>query len=47
VHDTAQRLGALELGADDLRRAGSIAAIDTVVAGEFAVEVELAGETGG
>jgi valyl-tRNA synthetase len=42
VHDTAQRLGALELGADDLRRAGSIAAIDTVVADEFAVQVELA-----
>jgi valyl-tRNA synthetase len=45
VHDTAQRLGALELGADDLRRAGSIGAIDTVVADEFAVEVELARET--
>jgi valyl-tRNA synthetase len=44
VHDTAQRLGALELGADDLRRAGSIAAIDTVVAEQFAVEVELAQE---
>ncbi|HLB21879.1 MAG TPA: valine--tRNA ligase, partial [Solirubrobacteraceae bacterium] len=46
VHDTAQRLDALELGADDLRRAGSIAAIDTAVAEEFAVEVELAREAG-
>ena len=45
VHDTAQRLAALQLGAGDLRQAGSIAAIDTVVAEEFAVEVELVQET--
>jgi len=44
VHDTARRLAALQLGTDDLRQAGSIAAIDTVVAEEFAVEVELVRE---
>jgi valyl-tRNA synthetase len=42
VHDTAERLSALQLGEDDLRQAGAIARIDTVEAEEFAVEVELA-----
>jgi valyl-tRNA synthetase len=42
VHDTAERLSALELGEDDLREAGAIARIDTVEAEELAVEVELA-----
>jgi valyl-tRNA synthetase len=45
VQDNAQRLAALELGAGDLRQAGSIETIETVVAEEFAVEVELAQET--
>jgi valyl-tRNA synthetase len=45
VHDSAERLAALELGAEDLRRAGSIEAIEMAVAGEFAVDVELAEET--
>jgi valyl-tRNA synthetase len=42
VHDTPERLAALELAADDLRLAGSIDAIDTVDADELAVDVELA-----
>jgi valyl-tRNA synthetase len=42
VHDTPERLAALELAADDLRLAGSIDVIDTVEADEFAVDVELA-----
>ncbi len=42
VHDTAERLSALELGSGDLRQAGSIEALAAVVAQEFAVEVELA-----
>jgi valyl-tRNA synthetase len=42
VHDSAERLAALELGEEDLRQAGSIEAIETVAADEFAVEVELA-----
>jgi len=42
VHDTPERLRALELGADDLREAGSIALIETEEAEEFSVEVELA-----
>ncbi|MHB8233994.1 MAG: valine--tRNA ligase [Solirubrobacteraceae bacterium] len=42
VHDNAERLAAMQLGSDDLRQAGSIAAIETVEADEFAVEVELA-----
>jgi len=45
VQDSAQRLAALELGAGDLRQAGSIETIETLVAEEFAVEVELAQET--
>ncbi|HEX4484594.1 MAG TPA: valine--tRNA ligase [Solirubrobacteraceae bacterium] len=42
VHDTAERLAALELAADDLRLAGSIEQIATSVAEELAVTVELA-----
>ena len=42
MHDTPERLSALELGLDDLREAGSIERIETVEAEEFAVEVELA-----
>jgi valyl-tRNA synthetase len=44
VHDSAERLAALELGADDLSQAGSIETIETVQASEFAVTVELADE---
>ncbi len=44
VHDTAERLVALELAADDLRLAGSIETIEALAADEFAVEVELAEE---
>jgi valyl-tRNA synthetase len=42
VRDSAKRVAALELGAEDLRQAGSIETIEMVVAEEFAVEVELA-----
>jgi valyl-tRNA synthetase len=42
VHDSAERLEALELGADDLRQAGSVEALETVEAPEFSVAVELA-----
>ncbi len=48
VHDTPERLDALELAVDDLRLAGSIATIETVAidaADEFAVDVELADES--
>ena len=45
VHDTAPRLAALQLGADDLRQAGSLQAIETVEADDFAVEVQLARES--
>jgi hypothetical protein len=44
VHDSAERLAALGLGVEDLRLAGSIEAVATVEAEEFAVEVELADE---
>jgi valyl-tRNA synthetase len=44
VHDTAERLQALELGEGDLRQAGAIDVIERVEAEELAVEVELAGE---
>jgi valyl-tRNA synthetase len=44
VHDTAERLSALQLGEDDLRQAGAIERIDTAVAEELSVEVELAEE---
>jgi valyl-tRNA synthetase len=42
VHDTLARLAALELGAEDLREAGSIEALETREAEEFSVVVELA-----
>jgi valyl-tRNA synthetase len=42
VHDTTDRLQALELGSDDLLLAGSIERLDMVASDEFAVEVELA-----
>jgi valyl-tRNA synthetase len=45
VHDTTERLQALELGSDDLLLAGSIERLDAVAADEFAVEVELAEES--
>ncbi len=44
VHDSAERLAAMGLGSEDLCQAGSIAAIESVEAEEFAVEVELAEE---
>ncbi len=44
VHDTAERLEALELGEGDLKLAGSIELIERAPASEFAVEVELAPE---
>jgi valyl-tRNA synthetase len=44
VHDTPERLAALELAAADLRLAGSIELIETAVADELAVTVELAEE---
>jgi valyl-tRNA synthetase len=46
VRDTAERLHALELGADDLLLAGSIEQLEPVADGEFAVEVELAAQEG-
>ena len=42
VRDSAERLAALELGAEDLRQAGSVALIETEPAEELLVEVELA-----
>ncbi len=42
VHDTPERLEALELGAGDLRQAGSIEALERVEAEEASVAVELA-----
>ncbi len=42
VHDTRERLAALELGAEDLREAGSIELIEMLEADELAVAVELA-----
>jgi valyl-tRNA synthetase len=47
VHDTPARLAALELGAEDLREAGSIELIEMLEADELAVAVELAEETDG
>jgi len=44
VHDTGERLRALELGSGDLLAAGSIEALDLLEAEEFAVAVELAPE---
>jgi len=42
VHDTPERLRALELGSGDLRQAGNIEDLQTAQAEEFAVEVVLA-----
>ena len=42
VHDTPERLRALQLGLGDLLQAGAIARLERVEADEFAVEVELA-----
>jgi valyl-tRNA synthetase len=42
VHDTAERLSALELGEDDLYQAGAIERIERVEAEELVVDVELA-----
>jgi valyl-tRNA synthetase len=44
VRDSAERLVSLELGSADLRQAGSIETIETVVGDEFAVDVQLADE---
>jgi valyl-tRNA synthetase len=44
VRDRAERLEALALGEDDLRRAGVIEQLETAEAEEFAVEVQLAEE---
>jgi valyl-tRNA synthetase len=44
VSDTPERLDALELGSGDLMLAGSIERIETAVAEELAVEVELGEE---
>ncbi|HEY0517545.1 MAG TPA: valine--tRNA ligase [Solirubrobacteraceae bacterium] len=44
VHDRPQRLAALELAADDLVEAGSIAVLERAESEEFGVEVELAPE---
>jgi valyl-tRNA synthetase len=46
VHDTRERLGALELGRGDLLEAGSIGALEGIEAEELAVEVELAEQSG-
>jgi valyl-tRNA synthetase len=45
VHDTPERLRALELGSGDLLQAGAIERLEQREAEEFAVEVELADET--
>jgi valyl-tRNA synthetase len=45
VHDTPERLAALELCSGDLREAGAIEALEQREAEELAVEVELAEET--
>ena len=42
VRDSAERSHALELGAGDLRQAGSVEALETAEAPEFSVAVELA-----
>ncbi len=47
VRDTPERLSALELGAEDLREAGSIETLERAEAEEFAVEVELAEDPAG
>jgi valyl-tRNA synthetase len=45
VHDTPERLAALELCSGDLLEAGAIEALEQREAEEFAVEIELAEET--
>jgi valyl-tRNA synthetase len=47
VRDRPERLEALELGAEDLREAGSIETLERAEAEEFAVEVELAEDPAG
>jgi valyl-tRNA synthetase len=47
VHDNPARLGALALGVEDLRAAGSIETVATAESEEFAVEVELLEESEG
>jgi valyl-tRNA synthetase len=47
VTDTPERIGALELGAEDLRQAGSIESLQTAEGEEFSVRVELAEEAVG
>jgi valyl-tRNA synthetase len=47
VRDTPERLVAFELGAEDLRQAGSVELLETFAAEEFAVEVELAEDPSG
>jgi len=44
VRDTAERLGALELGEGDVLQAGAIELLEPIEDGEFAVEVQLAQE---
>ncbi len=46
VRDTAERLAALELGADDLRQAGAIERLDTEPADELTVSPARAAERG-
>ncbi len=45
VRDTPERLAALELGAEDLRQAGSVALLESAEGEELSVEVELAQES--
>ncbi len=47
VHDTSERLAALELGAEDLRQAGSVELLESIEAEELSVEIELAEEPTG
>ncbi len=42
VRDTPERLAALELGAEDLRQAGSVELLESIEAEELSVEIELA-----
>ena len=42
VRDTAERLAALAAAVDDVREAGRIAAVETIVADPPSIEVELA-----
>jgi valyl-tRNA synthetase len=45
VRDTAERLAALALGEGDLLAAGSVESLETIIDGEFAVDVQLAEES--